>query len=399
VSERGRTIAVAGLFAVIAALASALFLLVARADTPKGSPAGPIDAVWGDVNCDGSISIIDAYDILKHDANLDTSAGCLFSPWDPALIQEVVLTNAPTPTGTHLVTLSATPTPTATGIPETPSPTSTPTHGPTPTVRRLAFADVDCDGSPDPLDAIFLLRYILHILRGPGSCPQPGDPVTVDQASCTPTPTPGTPLSSGVGCRTATPTLTSTPTTTPTGSASATSVPTCAPIVTLPPSATPSATPTPTPVSCHTPDGSQTATPTLTPTPTATATPTPSPSPSPDTQPPLITDIWDTPDPICDDPNNPTGNTVTITATITDPSGVASATLYYQFTQDAVPGPNYDSEPANNTGGDSWQASLTANETGNGHFFWYWEASDNANNTTGPVPSPFDITTVNNCNS
>lgn len=82
------------------------------------------------------------------------------------------------------------------------------------------------------------------------------------------------------------------------------------------PTATPTATPTPTPTS--------TPTPTITPTPIVTSTYTP----VPDTSGPKVGGVNDSPDPVFTNGNSP--DTSTVSATVIDPSGVASVTLYYR---------------------------------------------------------------------
>ncbi len=86
----------------------------------------------------------------------------------------------------------------------------------------------------------------------------------------------------------------------------------------------PQATPTPTPTAAAT------STPTVTPTPIATPTPTPTPTPtvSADMAGPTITGITDTPDPIYTTGTDP--DQATVSASITDSSGVVETYLQYR---------------------------------------------------------------------
>lgn len=88
-------------------------------------------------------------------------------------------TSSATPTGTltpATVTPAGTLTPTATGTPATPTDTATSTSVPTntPTQRPSLLGDVNCDGSVDPVDAVFLLQLEAALIDEL-PCPDAGD--------------------------------------------------------------------------------------------------------------------------------------------------------------------------------------------------------------------------------
>jgi hypothetical protein len=92
--------------------------------------------------------------------------------------------------------------------------------------------------------------------------------------------------------------------------------------------------------------------PTDTPSPTFTPTPT---SPPPDTTPPSITGITESDDPIRPPDCDP--DSVTISAGITDPSGVAKAELHYRVVRGSEEGAWWW-RPMNPAGGDVYQATV-----------------------------------------
>lgn len=68
---------------------------------------------------------------------------------------------------------------------EEPSPTEEPTPtdspGPTPGDGEVLFGDVDCNGNPNPVDALKMLRTDAGLpVNQPSGCPQMGEPVTID---------------------------------------------------------------------------------------------------------------------------------------------------------------------------------------------------------------------------
>ena len=158
----------------------------------------------------------------------------------------------------------------------------------------------------------------------------------------------------------------------------------------------PSETPTPTP------HGSATPTPTASPTPTPT--PTPSPTPTPDTTGPTITNPADDPDPIRDgDGNCPQWELqTTISANVDDPSGIASVVLHYRFVDNVTPGPWDTLSPALNGVTGKWEIAINPPDgsPSGGRIDWYFEATDNAANTSfepANAPTSYYSTTVNYC--
>ena len=237
------------------------------------------------------------------------------------------------------------------------------------------IGDVNCDGDYGALDALRALRYVAGLPPLPPAAPNPlpipfpngataapssdcrviGEEIflTVEGSGATPTPTP---------------TLTPTP------------------------------TPTVTPVSSATPTPTPTPTPTVTPTPV----PTPTPSPTPDTTGPAITNLGANPDgspgnEIYDFHNvafpascNP--NYTTISATVSDPSGVAYLKLFYRFTGGAEPTSEWFQAGLEPNGDTLFAVIFPQDRTGNSTLQWYWEAQDlNGYTSVAPSSEYYDV--------
>ena len=87
------------------------------------------------------------------------------------------------------------------------------------------------------------------------------------------------------------------------------------------------------------------------------------------------------------DDNQPRGQEVVVEATITDPSGVAFAALYFR----AAGTDFWASESFRNVGGDSYEATIPGSWVGEGGVDWYIEARDasfNRNVSYFPVTGP-----------
>ncbi len=87
------------------------------------------------------------------------------------VVSLVVDESAPTPSGTPTATPPA-PTPTATPTPvPTPTPTPTPTPSPTPIPLDAIWADDNCSGSVDPIDALVTMRHDAGLQTYTAACP------------------------------------------------------------------------------------------------------------------------------------------------------------------------------------------------------------------------------------
>ena len=145
-------------------------------------------------------------------------------------------------------------------------------------------------------------------------------------------------------------------------------------------------TPTDTPIPGVTPP-----TPTTTPTPSQTPTRTPLPptktlTPAPDITGPTIKAVSHSPSNMHEsEPKGCTNTTVTVTAQITDPSGVASAqVLFFHTAIGAV--------PMTNTGGTNWQATLGPYaDVGDGTVDYQVRATDSQGNTSDSALSAIPI--------
>jgi len=225
-------------------------------------------------------------------------------------------------------------------------------------------------------------RHNLNILLGP-----PAPPREPPQPPSTPSPALGVPpLVKGVivlasvlllalGVRylwpRPTPTLTLTSTSTPipgvTLSLTPTDTPTLTPTNT--PTPTPTNRPTPTPSIIPSPTLSITPSPTPTytptpPTPTLTDTPTPStPTPTPDIVGPTISDITESDDPIYWPTSNCPPDHVTISAFVSDPSGVSGVKLIYRVVG-TVEG-SWQALPMSHPGTGTYKATVGAGELEN----------------------------------
>jgi hypothetical protein len=167
-------------------------------------------------------------------------------------------------------------------------------------------------------------------------------------------------------------------------------------LLTLGPTATPTRTPSPTPTFIAT----------FTPTPTATPTvaPTGIPTPTPDVTGPTITNNTDFPDPISDGPPGCNrSQQTTVSANISDPSGLANVVLHYRFTENNSSTQWQSGTPMFNNGTGKWEFSINPpdlNSSGQGTIDWYFEATDNASNTSvspSNAPASYYSTTVLYC--
>lgn len=185
-------------------------------------------------------------------------------------------------------------------------------------------------------------------------------------------------------CAAPTPGPLSTPVATTTAvveTASPTAAPTLEPGAT--PGPTPRVTPRPTPKATLKP----TPKPTLKPTPKPTKTP--SPTPTPDTTPPSLSSLIITdPGPDAGDghyhifvPSSTCAHTATLRVTATDPSGVASVTLFYW---PGGPGQPLSTQMTS-VGSNNWQGTITAQDAWQDGQISYWVQATDAQGNQSPV--------------
>lgn len=168
---------------------------------------------------------------------------------------------------------------------------------------------------------------------------------------------------------------------------------------------TPTRTPSPVPSVLPTPTKTPTPTPSAAPTPTPTATPTPTGTPT-DVTGPTITNLGANPDgtalnyifdhfdaTYC--PNNQT----TISANVSDPSGVNGVHLNYYFTGNGAPAGITTVIPTFVNGSYEYTVSVPnyLNNSDPGELRWYWDASDTNNNVTNEFPT-YHSAPITDCN-
>jgi hypothetical protein len=171
------------------------------------------------------------------------------------------------------------------------------------------------------------------------------------------------------------------------------------------PTSTGSPTPTPTPTPTVTPSASVTPTPTATPTPSPT--PTASPSPTPDVTGPTIANVTINPD--GNDPNyiydnfdsqSCLTNQTTISADVSDPSGLNYVQLNFYYT--GVGHPNGVTTVFPSAAAGHYQYTVTVpnylNGGNSGQIRWWWQAQDAHGNIRVSPPAGDYANTVVDCN-
>jgi hypothetical protein len=168
---------------------------------------------------------------------------------------------------------------------------------------------------------------------------------------------------------------------------------------------TPTRTPSPTPSALPTPTSTPTRTPS--PTPSVVPTPTPTPSPTPDATGPSITNAGVNPDGNAPNyifdyfdavycPNNQT----TITATVSDPSGLNYVQLNYYYTGSGAPAGVNTVNPGHV--GNDYSYTVTVpnylSSSNSGQIRWWWQAQDANNNISVNPPVGDYAVTVIDCN-
>jgi len=109
------------------------------------------------------------------EANGRESSDCAAVPPTPTATPTRTPTPTPSPTATPTLPPTATPTRTPTATPTrtpTATPTRTPTATPSPTPSPLAGTrgDVDCSGTIDSVDSLFVLQYVAGLRMGSATC-------------------------------------------------------------------------------------------------------------------------------------------------------------------------------------------------------------------------------------
>jgi len=231
-------------------------------------------------------------------------------------------------------------------------------------------------------------------------------PTATPTTTLTPTVTPtNTPTPTATPTPTNTPTPTATPTSTPTPTVTPTNTPTPTPTPTNTP--TPTATPTSTPTLTNTP--TNTPTPTGTPTSTPTPTKTPTLTVTPDVTGPIISDITESDDLIYWPSQYCEPYQVTISAFVSDPSGVSGVKLTYRVVDGEVEG-SWQALPMSHPGtgtytgpgtfeatvvGDALRASLDPPSSGTPTILEYYvQAYDGIGNRS---ESPTDTVGIEYC--
>ena len=171
--------------------------------------------------------------------------------------------------------------------------------------------------------------------------------------------------------------------------------------------------PTPTPTATAPPPGTSTPTATATVTPTATPTPSPSPTPSPtpDVTAPSITNVTANPDGnspnfVYDHTGSPgfcTTTLTTLSATVTDTSGLANVKLFVRYHDGANPPTGYtDVGPTFNGGTQKYEKvidyPLDATTAG-GAIQYFWQAQDTNGNISIFPTVGFNSVPIADCDS